>query len=70
VVAEERDRARMLTAFVRVHLEEEIRRESLVKDWGAFLQFLELAGAESGQILYYAGIAQETALSQPTVNSH
>jgi len=70
VAAEEADRARMLTGFALVHLEEEIRREALVKDWGAFVRFLELAAAESGQVLNYAGIAQETGLSQPTVKSH
>ena len=70
VAAEEADRARMLTGFTLVHLEEEIRREALVKDWGAFVRFLELAAAESGQILNYAGIAHETGLSQPTVKSH
>ena len=70
VAAEETDRARMLTGFALVHLEEEIRREALVKDWGALVRFLELAAAESGQILNYAGIAQETGLSQPTVKSH
>lgn len=70
VASDEGDRARMLTAFALVHLEEEIRREALVKDWGAFVRFLELAAAESGQILNYAGIAQETGLSQPTVKSH
>jgi predicted AAA+ superfamily ATPase len=70
VVSEEADRARVLTAFALVHLEEEIRREALVKDWGAFVRFLGLAAAESGQILNYAGVAQETGLSQPTVKSH
>ena len=70
VASPEGDRARMLTSFALVHLEEEIRREALVWDWGAFLRFLELAAAESGQILNYAGIAQETGLSQPTVKSH
>jgi uncharacterized protein len=70
VASEESDRARLLNAFALVHLEEEIRRESLVKDWGAFVRFLELAAAESGQIVNYAGIAQETGLSQPTVKSH
>lgn len=68
--AEEVDRARMLTGFALVHLEEEIRREALVKDWGAFVRFMELAAAESGQVLNYANIAQETGLSQPTVKSH
>jgi len=70
VAAPETDRTRMLTAFALVHLEEQIRREALVKDWGAFLRFLELAAAESGQMLHYAAIAQETGLSQPTVKSY
>jgi predicted AAA+ superfamily ATPase len=70
VAADEGDRARMLTAFAVAHLEEEIRREALVKDWGAFVRFLELAAAEAGQMVNYASIAQETGLSQPTVKSH
>ncbi|HNQ90913.1 MAG TPA: AAA family ATPase [Verrucomicrobiota bacterium] len=70
VAAQEADRARMLTGFTLVHLEEEIRREALVKDWGAFVRFLELAAAESGQVVNFAGIAQETGLSPPTVKSH
>lgn len=64
------DRTDILKAFVHVHLQEEIRREGLVKDWGAFVRFLELAAAESGQIVNYAGIAQESGISNPTVKSH
>ena len=30
-----------LKAYTFVHLEEEIRREALVKDWGAFVRFLQ-----------------------------
>lgn len=70
VAAEERDRAELLKAFAVVHLEEEIRREALVKDWGAFVRFLQLAARESGQILNYAALSQETGISQPTVKSH
>lgn len=69
VSAAEQDRARILEAFALVHLEDEIRREALVKNWAAFLRFLELAAAESGQILNYAGISKETGVSQPTVKS-
>jgi predicted AAA+ superfamily ATPase len=70
VAAEERDRAELLMAFSVVHLEEEIRREALVKDWGAFVRFLQLAAREAGQILNYASLSQETGISQPTVKSH
>lgn len=67
VGAEEQDRAELLKAYSFVHLEEEIRREALVKNWGAFVRFLQLAAAESGQILNYANISQEAGISQPTV---
>jgi predicted AAA+ superfamily ATPase len=70
VAAPESDRAELLRAFAFVHLEEEIRREALVKDWGAFVRFMQLAAAESGQIVNFAGISQESGVSQPTVKSY
>jgi len=68
--APEQDRHELLRAYAIVHLEEEIRREAMVKDWAAFLRFLRLAATESGQTLNYAAISHETGLSQPTVKSH
>jgi predicted AAA+ superfamily ATPase len=70
VTARESDRADLLSAYALVHLEEEIRREALVKDWGAFVRFLRLASSESGGILNYAAISQESGISQPTVKSY
>jgi uncharacterized protein len=70
VAAPERDRADLLRTYAVVHLEEEIRREGLVRDWGAFVRFLALAAAESGGVLNYAAISQEAGVSQPTVKAH
>jgi predicted AAA+ superfamily ATPase len=70
VASEEEDRPELLKAFSIIHLEEEIRREALVKDWGAFLRFLHLAAAESGQILNFAAISREIGISQPTVKAY
>ncbi|MBI3292938.1 MAG: ATP-binding protein [Elusimicrobia bacterium] len=70
VVADEKDREDLLKTHALVHLEEEIRREALVKDWGAFVRFLKLAAAESGQLLNFANISQESGISQPTVKAH
>jgi predicted AAA+ superfamily ATPase len=70
VTAAEDDQASLLRSYAVVHLEEEIRRESLVKDWGAFVRFLRLAATESGQILNYAPIARAAGLSQPTVKAY
>ncbi|MGC9450170.1 MAG: ATP-binding protein [Oceanipulchritudo sp.] len=63
-------RESLLRSYATIYLEEEIRREGYVKDWGAFLNFLKLAAMESGQSLNYAKISRETGLSQPTVKSH
>jgi predicted AAA+ superfamily ATPase len=70
VTADEEDRDAMLNGYAVLHLEEEIRREGLVRDWGKFQRFLQLAAAESGQIINYAAISNEAALAQPTVKAH
>jgi len=70
VASEEGDRADLLKGFSSLHLEEEIRREASVKDWGAFIRFLHFAAMESGQILNFASIAKETGISQPTIKSY
>ena len=70
VTADAPDRGELLKAYSYVHLEEEIRREALVKSWGAFVRFLQLAALESGQIVNYAAISQEAGISQPTVKSY
>lgn len=70
VAAEETDRPELLRAFSAIHLEEEIRREALVRDLGAFARFLPFAALESGKILNYASISQETGISIPTVKNY
>jgi predicted AAA+ superfamily ATPase len=70
VAAPESDRADLLRTYAFVHLEEEIRREALVKDWGAFVRFLGLAAAEAGGVTNFAAISQESGISQPTVKSY
>ena len=70
VLLDEAQRSRILTTFATVYLEEEIRREALVRDWGAFVNFLRLAARESGNVVNYASISREVGLSVPTVASH
>jgi uncharacterized protein len=70
VTAATEDRVPLLRSYCMVHLEEEIRREAMVKDWGAFVRFLQLAATESGQIVNHAPIARSVGLSQPTVKAH
>jgi predicted AAA+ superfamily ATPase len=69
-VAARRDRADLLRAYTVVYLEEELRRESLVKDWPAFARFLQLAAAEAGQMINYAAVSREAGVSLPTVKAY
>jgi predicted AAA+ superfamily ATPase len=70
VTAAPEDRLDLLKSYCMVHLEEEIRREAMVKDWGAFVRFLRVAAMESGQVVNVAPIARSVGLSQPTVKAH
>ncbi|MBI4516645.1 MAG: ATP-binding protein [Deltaproteobacteria bacterium] len=63
-------RAELLRAYTVVYLEEELRREALVKNWPAFARFLQLAAAEAGQMINYAGVSREAGVSLPTVKSY
>ena len=70
VLLDEADRTRILSTFATVYLEEEIRREALVRDWGGFVNFLRLAARESGNVVNYANISREVGLSVPTIKSY
>ena len=70
VAARKADRADLLKTFVTVHLEEEIQREALLRDWGAFVRFRELAARESGHVLNYAALSQEAGVALTTIKSH
>jgi predicted AAA+ superfamily ATPase len=69
-LAPEEDRHDLLHGYAYVSLEEELRREALIKDWPAFARFLRLAALESGQVTNYAAISREAGLSAPSVKSH
>jgi predicted AAA+ superfamily ATPase len=60
----------LLRAYTVLYLEEELRREALVKDWPAFARFLQLAAAEAGRMINYAAISREAGVSLPTVKAY
>jgi predicted AAA+ superfamily ATPase len=69
-IASHAHRADLLSAYTLVYLEEELRREALVKNWPAFARFLQLAATESGQMINYAAISREAGVSLPTVKTY
>ena len=62
-------RMRTLDGYVELYLEEEIRREALVRNVGAFQQFLELAAMESGGITNLTGISRESGVPLATLRT-
>lgn len=62
-------RIRTLESYVELYLEEEIRREALVRNVGAFQQFLELAAMESGGITNLTGISRESGVPLATLRT-
>ena len=71
-IALERGPARTATleTYTEVYLEEEIRREAVVRDVGGFARFLELAALESGQIMNLTGLSQESGVPVSTLRSY
>ncbi len=66
----EETRVRTLESYVDLYLEEEIRRESLVRNVGAFQQFLELAATESGRIINMTNISRESGVPVATLRTY
>lgn len=64
------DKSDLLRTYATAYLEEEIRRETIVKDWGYFLRFLKVSASGSGGIVNLAGLSRETGISAPTVKSY
>ncbi len=62
--------ARTLEAYVDLYLEEEIRREALVRDLGSFSTFLRLVAIESGRIVNLSKLSQESGIALPTLRNY
>jgi predicted AAA+ superfamily ATPase len=58
-----------LEAYAEVYLEEEIRREAIVRDVGAFARFLELSALESGQTVQLTKLSQESGVPLSTLKT-
>jgi len=58
-----------LAAYVEQYLEEEIRREALVREIGPFIAFLRLAALESGRQTNVAKLSQESRIPASTIRA-
>lgn len=62
--------APLLRAYVDDYLKEEIAAEGLVRNLPAFADFLSAAALSDGDLLSYANIARDCAVSAPTVREY
>jgi predicted AAA+ superfamily ATPase len=56
-----------LDSYVNLYLEEEIRKEALVRNVGAFSNFLQLAALESGNLINLQRISQDVGVARSTI---
>lgn len=59
-----------LSSYVDLYLEDEVRAEALVRNLGAFENFLRLAAIESGNIVNYDKISQDVGIARTTIASY
>ncbi|NGX42647.1 MAG: hypothetical protein K940chlam7_00927 [Chlamydiae bacterium] len=59
-----------LESYVGLYLEDEVRSEALVRDIGAFENFLRLAAIESGNIVNFDKISQDVGVARTTISSY
>ncbi len=59
-----------LDSYVDLYLEEEVRAEALVRDIGAFENFLKLAAIESGNIVNFDRISQDIGVARTTIAAY
>jgi predicted AAA+ superfamily ATPase len=70
LLGDDGDKSDILRTYATAYLEEEIRRETIVRDWGYFLRFLKVAAGGAGGIVNLAGLSRETGVSAPTIKSY
>ena len=64
------DKDQLLTAYVNLYIEQEVRLEALVRDLAKFTQFLTMAAIESGQIINVSKIASDIGVSRNTIDEY
>jgi len=70
IIEKESLKSDLLSTYATAYLEEEIRREIVLKDWGSFVRFLKFAARESGGIVNLSAISKEAGLSAPTIKNY
>jgi len=70
VTGNEADAREILRAYADTYLREEIQAEAIVRKLGGFARFLDVAAAQSGELLNVSAVARDAALSAKSVQSY
>ena len=71
VLGSEEEAQDFLDAYAQTDLREEIQEESLVRNFGGFARFLDIAAAQSGDILNASSsVARDSALATRTAQDY
>jgi uncharacterized protein len=60
----------ILAAYAETYLREEILAEAIVRNFGAFGRFLDVAAAQAGDLVSYSAIARDAGVSTRTVSEY
>jgi predicted AAA+ superfamily ATPase len=70
VTSPEAEAVDLLRSYAETYLREEVQAEALVRNLGGFARFLEVAAAQSGEILNYSAVGRDAALATRTVQEY
>jgi len=70
LVDDETIKSDLLKTYATSHLEEEVRREAIIKEWSQFLRFLRVASGESGGILNLSALSRESGVKAAQVKKY
>ena len=59
-----------LHSYVDTYLEDEIRKEALVRNLGSFSRFLEIAASEPGKQLNFTRLSQDICIADTTITNY
>ena len=70
VTSTESEAIDLLRSYAETYLREEVQAEALVRNLGGFARFLEIAAAQSGDILNFSAVGRDAALATRTVQEY
>jgi predicted AAA+ superfamily ATPase len=68
--SDDTDARELLVSYAETYLREEVQAEALVRNLGGFVRFLDVAAAQSGDLLNFTAVGRDAALTARTVQEY